>query len=127
LSKKHKLISKLWKISFFLSVLTGAARAVSKATLDFAVIVANKLLFHYQSTNDKAGIEGFIKCLKSHCPEAGFSNSIYCMEHTGIYNNHIIKFLHLKKAKIWLEHPIHIKDSLGMIRGKNDRGGGPQG
>jgi hypothetical protein len=49
------------------------------------------------------------------------------MEHTGIYNNHIIKFLHLKKAKIWLEHPIHIKDSLGMIRGKNDRGGGPQG
>jgi hypothetical protein len=26
-----------------------------------------------------------------------------------------------------LEHPIHIKDSLGMIRGKNDRGGGPQG
>lgn len=107
--------------------MTGAARAVSKATLDFAVIVANKLLFHYQSTNDKAGIEGFIKCLKSHCPEAGFSNSIYCMEHTGIYNNHIIKFLHLKKAKIWLEHPIHIKDSLGMIRGKNDRGGGPQG
>ena len=83
--------------------------------------MANKLLFHYQSTNDKAGIEGFIKCLKSHCPEAGFSNSIYCMEHTGIYNNHIIKFLHLKKAKIWLEHPIHIKDSLGMIRGKNDK------
>ena len=94
---------------------------ISKATLDFAVIVANKLLFHYQSTNDKAGIEGFIKCLKSHCPEAGFSNSIYCMEHTGIYNSHIIKFLHLKKAKIWLEHPIHIKDSLGMIRGKNDK------
>jgi transposase len=83
--------------------------------------VANKLLFHYQSTNDKAGIEGFIKLLKLHCPDANFSNSLYCMEHTGIYNNHILNFLHLKKAKIWLEHPIHIKDSLGMIRGKNDK------
>lgn len=101
--------------SFFIGI------DISKATLDFAVVVANKLLFHYQSTNDKAGIEGFIKLLKLHCPDANFSNSLYCMEHTGIYNNHILNFLHLKKAKIWLEHPIHIKDSLGMIRGKNDK------
>lgn len=39
----------------------------------------------------------------------------------GIYNNHLLNFLHLKQAKVWLEHPIHIKDSLGMIRGKNDK------
>lgn len=94
---------------------------ISKATLDFAVVVANKLLFHYQSTNDKAGIESFIKHLKTLCPDANFTNSLYCMEHTGIYNNHLLKYLHSKKANIWLEHPIHIKDSLGMIRGKNDK------
>ena len=41
---------------------------ISKATLDWAVIVSNKLLFHHQSTNDKAGIEGFIKQLKVYCP-----------------------------------------------------------
>jgi transposase len=39
----------------------------------------------------------------------------------GIYNNHLLNFLHSKQANIWLEHPIHIKDSLGMIRGKNDK------
>lgn len=44
----------------------------------------------------------------------------------GIYTNHLLNYLLAKKARIWLEHPIKIKDSLGMIRGKNDRGGGPQ-
>lgn len=44
----------------------------------------------------------------------------------GIYNNHIVNFLHTKKANIWtvrrvVEHPINIKNSLGMIRGKNDK------
>lgn len=101
--------------SFFIGI------DISKATLDFAVIVAKKLLFHYQSTNDNAGIKSFVKHLKSQCPDADFTNSLYCMEHTGIYNNHLLNYLHSKKANIWLEHPIHIKDSLGMIRGKNDK------
>lgn len=94
---------------------------ISKATLDWAVVVANKLLFHYQSSNDQNGIESFIKHLKQQCPEASFSNSLYCMEHTGIYNNHILSLLHVNKANVWIEHPIHIKESLGMIRGKNDK------
>lgn len=94
---------------------------ISKATLDFAVIMANKVLFHFQSSNDKVGIESFIKHLKTQFPEADFQNSLYCMEHTGIYNNHLLSYLHVKKANIWLEHPINIKESLGMIRGKNDK------
>jgi transposase len=43
------------------------------------------------------------------------------MEHTGIYNNHLINYLHSKKANAWVEHPVNIKESLGMIRGKNDK------
>lgn len=39
----------------------------------------------------------------------------------GIYNNHILRLLQTNKAHIWVEHPIHIKESLGMIRGKNDK------
>lgn len=101
--------------SFFIGI------DISKATLDFAVVVANKLLFHFQSTNDKKGIESFIKHLKTQCPNATFTNSLYCMEHTGIYNNHLLNFLLSKQAKVWLEHPIHIKESSGMIRGKNDK------
>ena len=94
---------------------------ISKATLDWAVVVANKLLFHYQSSNDEKGIKSFTKHLMKQCPEASFDNSLYCMEHTGIYNNHILKLLQMNEARIWVEHPIHIKESLGMIRGKNDK------
>jgi hypothetical protein len=44
----------------------------------------------------------------------------------GIYNNHITSYLQIEKANICgaarrLEHPIRIKESLGMIRGKNDK------
>ncbi|MFN4147755.1 MAG: transposase [Runella sp.] len=101
--------------SFFIGI------DISKATLDFAVVVTNKVLFHFQSTNDKKGIESFVNQLKEQCPNADFTNSLYCMEHTGVYNNHIVNFLHTKKANIWVEHPINIKNSLGMIRGKNDK------
>lgn len=99
----------------------AAAIDISKATLDFAVVIGNKLLFHFKSTNDQTGIKSFVKHFKSQCPDADFTNSLYCMEHTGIYNNHLLSYLHSKKTNIWLEHPIHIKDSLGMIRGKNDK------
>lgn len=94
---------------------------ISKATLDWAVIVANRLLFHYQSSNDPKGIKSFIKLLMQQCPESSFENSLYCMEHTGIYNNQILSLLQINMAHIWVEHPIHIKESLGMIRGKNDK------
>lgn len=67
--------------SYFIGIDRGA-RALSKATLDFAVVVTNKLLFHFQSTNNKAGIEAFIKHLKVQCPDANLTNTLYCMEHT---------------------------------------------
>lgn len=82
--------------------------------------MANKLLFHFQSSNDKKGIESFIKHFKAQCPNETFANSLYCMEHTGIYNNHLLNFLHSKQAKVWLEHPIHIKNSLGRFAAAND-------
>lgn len=65
---------------------------ISKATLDWAVVVANKLLFHYQSPNDSKGIEGFIKHLKQQYSQAHFDNSLYCMEHTGIVRHEVARF-----------------------------------
>ena len=50
-----------------------------------------------------------------------FQKTLICMEHTGIYNNHLLSFLHEQKAKVWLENPVHIKRSTGLVRGKNDR------
>ena len=93
---------------------------VSKNELDFAVVSSNKVLFHQEVTNDKKGIEDFIKQLKK---QTGFSfeNSLFCMEFTGIYNNILLNYLSSHKASIWVENARQIKDSMGTIRGKTDK------
>ncbi len=43
------------------------------------------------------------------------------MEHTGIYSTHLLSVLIQQELAIWLEHPLQIKLSLGLQRGKNDQ------
>ena len=93
---------------------------VSKETLDFALIVQNVILFHLQVTNDKLGIELFIKQVRKHDKSFSFENSLFCMEHTGIYNNPLLNYLHQKHANIWLEQATQIKASMGVSREKKD-------
>ena len=73
---------------------------VSKETLDFALIVNNAVQFHVQVSNDKQGIEQFIKQAKKQNKTFSFANSLFCMEHTGIYNNPLLNYLHQKHANI---------------------------
>ena len=93
---------------------------VSKSTLDFTVIAGRETLFQLQTSNDLPGIRQFWKILKA---QAGFilERSVFCMEHTGIYNQHLLNFLYSKKAAICLESAVHIKRSAGLQRGKNDQ------
>ncbi|MFI5139776.1 MAG: IS110 family transposase [Sphingobacteriales bacterium] len=93
---------------------------VSKKELDFAVRMGKQLLFHREIANEPAAINAFLKEL-SKLPGFDLSKAVFCMEHTGIYNNHLLVCLHKKKANICLEAATHIKKSLGNIRGKNDK------
>ena len=93
---------------------------ISKETLDFALIVNNVLQFHLQVTNDKLGIEQFIKQVKKYDKAFSFGNSLFYMEHTGIYNNPLLSYLHQKHANVWLEQATQIKASMGVSREKND-------
>ena len=49
------------------------------------------------------------------------SSALFCMEHTGIYNNKLLLCLHKMEGNICLESATHIKNSLGNIRGKSDK------
>jgi transposase len=49
------------------------------------------------------------------------SHAVFCLEHTGIYSNHLLACLYQKKANICLESATQIKRSLGNLRGKNDK------
>lgn len=93
---------------------------VSKNELDFAVMQGKSLLFHREVANTPGAINAFLKELGK---QAGFTlnKAVFCMEHTGIYSNHLLGCLHKKKASICLEAASQIKNSLGNIRGKNDK------
>ncbi|HEY4195823.1 MAG TPA: IS110 family transposase [Mucilaginibacter sp.] len=93
---------------------------VSKNELDFAVMQGKTLLFHKEINNTPQEIIAFIKELND---LAGFNlaTAVFCMEHTGIYNNHLLLCLFKKRANIWLEAAIRIKNSSGKLRGKNDK------
>lgn len=43
------------------------------------------------------------------------------MDHTGIYNNPLLNYLHSKKANTWLEQATQIKASMGVSGEKNDK------
>jgi len=94
---------------------------VSKKTIDFALIVENVVLFHLQVANDKLSIELFIKQIREHDKTFPFVNHLFYMEHTGIYNNPLLNYLHQKQANIWRQQATQIKASRGVFREKNDK------
>lgn len=93
---------------------------VSKNELDFAVMQGKQYLFHEEIANEPQAIKTFVNELKK-LPDFDLSKAVFCMEHTGIYNNHLLVYLHKKNGNICLEAATHIKNSLGNIRGKNDK------
>jgi transposase len=93
---------------------------VSKNELDFSVQQGKCFLFHREIVNEPEAIKAFIKEI-SKLPGFGLNMAVFCMEHTGIYSNHLLSCLYQKKANICLESATQIKKSLGNLRGKNDK------
>lgn len=93
---------------------------VSKNQLDYAVYHGKQLILQHQGPNDLNGIKTFIKVLSKQ-PGFCITQTIFCMEHTGIYNQYLLERLHALKGNICLESSLQIKLSLGLQRGKNDR------
>ena len=93
---------------------------VSKNELDIAVYQGKELLYHVQISNESKAIRKFLKELNK-IEDFSLSKALFCMEFTGIYNNHFAYELVKKEANVWLEPASNIKKSMGMVRGKNDK------
>lgn len=93
---------------------------VSKNELDFAVYQGSAFVLHREVGNDPKSINAFFKELGE---LNGFElqTSVVCMEHTGIYNNPLLVYLHERKGNVCLESALQIRNSQGSIRGKNDK------
>jgi len=94
---------------------------ISKKTLDATLF--DKMLLkkspHIGVSNNMKGFKELIVWLKKQCGQ--LDGLIICMEHTGVYGNDLAIFMDNKQVAFSMVSPLHIKRSLGLTRGKNDK------
>lgn len=100
--------------SFFVGIDVG------KETLEVALFKEGEEVQVVSVANDPQAIKAHLLGLKK-VPGFQISNALFCMEHTGVYNNPMLSVLQKQKANIWVEHAEQIIRSIGMTRGKNDK------
>lgn len=91
---------------------------VSKKTVDITHVKQQELM-HRQFTNDDAGMKELMKWFKE--LDINYSESLFCMEATGLYCFTLTHFLATHSIDTWIEHAAQIKKSTAMARGKNDK------
>ena len=72
---------------------------ISKEHLDYCLVVDGKTIISLREENTAEGIEKVVNILKtSH--QVQVENTIFCMEHTGVYQAHLVSFLYEKSWDI---------------------------
>ena len=92
---------------------------VSKQTLDITILNNNEKKMYEQIINSDQSVKSFLKKLSDQ--KISLQDCLFCLEHTGIYNAHFLKVMEEKKLSVCLESSVHIKQSGGLLRGKNDK------
>ena len=93
---------------------------VSNHTLDITILNNNEKKMYEQIVNSDQSIKSFLKKLVSE-QKIILQDCLFCLEHTGIYNSHFLKVMEEKKLGVCLESSVQIKQSGGLLRGKNDK------
>jgi transposase len=88
----------------------------SKKKLDIYVLKNNKKVLYTKIANTRKGF----KTLKEKL-QLPLEKALFCVENTGIYNYHLLKWIAQKDHQLWVESSLAIKRSLGLTRGKNDQ------
>lgn len=93
---------------------------VSKQWLDMCIMLDGTVLDQQRIDNKVAVIRKWVKQTQK---LYGYliENTLFSMEFTGIYNNHLLEVLHAAEANIWLIPGIEINASRGLQRSKNDQ------
>lgn len=93
---------------------------VSKDSLDVCLIRnQDGHLFNGKFNNNPSGFKAMKAWCKTHgcdCEQL----TLCCMEHTGLYTRQLVHYLLSRQVAVWLESSLHIKRSMGLVRGKSD-------
>lgn len=93
---------------------------VSRDKLDCAIAFGKKLLLHKVIPNTVSDISNFVKEVKT-MEGLKLPKTVFGFEQTGIYTTHLLTVLKKARVNIVMEDAVHIKNSLGKIRGKYDK------
>ena len=97
---------------------------ISKDKIDFAVFDGKQFLLTCEVNNTETDILKFLKRVDNlvfSLQETYLTVPVmYIFEHTGIYNNHVVRLLLGKGSKLALIHPGVLKAVVTVERGKND-------
>lgn len=92
---------------------------VAKDSLDCTLLKEGKKKHYARIVNDVKAIQDYLQYLEG--LGVVLSETLFCMEHTGVYNAHLLQTLIKREYAVCLEAAIRIKKSLGFNRGKNDK------
>ena len=87
---------------------------ISSKTLDICVKMNSKTEY-YSIENQQSTIKAFFKRYQRH------QEVIVAMENTGRYNWNLFEVLPNFSFRVYVISPLHLKKSLGLVRGKNDK------
>jgi transposase len=94
---------------------------IAKESLDVCLIrVADKQLCYQKFTNTMQGFQKMKQWLKRYGCQLE-ADTLFCMEHTGLYTRRLVHYLLSRQVALWLETPLQIKRSIGLVRGKDDK------
>lgn len=94
---------------------------ISKKTLDFTLYNPKdyKNSAHVKISNSRDGFKELPRWLKK--KDVRVNETLFCMEHTGIYGLELSVFFEEKELAYSAASPLEIKRSMGLTRGKNDK------
>jgi transposase len=94
---------------------------VSKKTIDVTLFLKDQGVKspHKQFCNDKKGFQAIIRWVEKQ--NVDLKTVLFCMEHTGVYSLDLALFFEQGHFVYSMVSPLHIKRSLGLVRGKNDK------
>ena len=94
---------------------------ISKKTFDASIYVAGKnaITLHQAFAQTEPGYTSFLGWLQDE--SLLLEETLFCMEHTGIYISGLLHFLHNAGLSVWVEMPLRIKKSMGLQRGGDDK------
>lgn len=92
---------------------------ISKKKFDVGVLDSNgEKISHKVFKNNRLGFEDFLVWTKTLVSD---EQTIFVMEHTGLYSRLLWFFLQDHSCSLWMESGLEVKRGMGLSKGKNDK------